>query len=93
MAEMSDEDFEALKERMVQTFAEPLSRWLKESGRIYPKETFVALATFFGHALGAAAVHHGLALTPRIATSAGELVAENMADDIAAQLFEAEVYP
>jgi hypothetical protein len=87
---MTDAEFEGLKERTVKAFIGPFETWLREcplDGRDR-KQCFASLAVFFGHALGAAAVHFNFENTPRLAVSTGELVAENMADDIAAQTFE-----
>ena len=84
----SEGDWELLKLITAETFAAPLEKWLRGcEGSDDPKAAFAALATWFGHALGASSVHLGLEQTPRIAVSTGELVAECMADDIAAQTF------
>lgn len=85
---MNPGEFDLLKLRTVEAFTPSLDRWLRDCAGNDPAEAFAALAMWFGHALGGAAVHLGLDHIPRLALSAGELVTENMADDIAAQTFE-----
>lgn len=84
---MTMTDHEALKLRTVEALMPGLERWLRGCEGDDPRDAFAALAMWFGHALGGAAVHFGLESTPGIAVSTGEVVAEFMADDIAAQTF------